>query len=84
MFDSDGSVYFNLKSSQIYISVGQKDREVLDIICEKYKGSVYTQKKSYKWVIFKKSEILELLEYFKLNLPKSAKTKTTQKFFIIS
>lgn len=40
MFDSDGSVYFNLKSSQLYISVAQKDREVLDILCENYKGSV--------------------------------------------
>jgi hypothetical protein len=48
MFDSDGSVYFNLKSSQMYISVGQKEREVLDLLCEKYKGSVYIQKKSFK------------------------------------
>ena len=73
MFDSDGSVYFNLKSSQLYISVAQKEREVLDILCEKYKGSVYNQKNSFKWTVYKKSEVLELLEYFKLNLPKSAK-----------
>jgi len=31
----------------MYISVGQKDRDVLDILSEKYKGSIYTQKKSF-------------------------------------
>jgi len=40
MFDSDGSVYFNLKSSQMYISVGQKEREVLDILNKIYKGVI--------------------------------------------
>ena len=75
IFDSDGSVYFNLKSFQMYISVAQKEREILDILCEKYNGVVYTQKKSFKWVVFKKSEVFNLLEYFKINYPKSAKKK---------
>jgi hypothetical protein len=72
-FDSDGSTYLNLKSSQMYITAGQKNKYLLDILCELYGGSVYIEKISFKWIVYTKSEIIKLLEYFKLNPCRSAK-----------
>lgn len=63
-FDSDGSVYLNLNSSQMFITASQKNKFLLDIISELYGGSVYTEKTSFKWFLYKKSEVLTLLEYF--------------------
>jgi len=72
-FDSDGSIYLNLKSSQMLITAGQKNKYLLDILSELYGGSVYVEKTSFKWVVFKKPEIIKLLEYFKINSCGSAK-----------
>lgn len=82
-FDSDGSIYLNLKSSpfgqqpsghwQIFITAGQKNKYLLDILCELYGGSIYIEKISFKWIVYTKSEIMKLLEYFKLNPCRSAK-----------
>jgi len=72
-FDSDGSIYLNLKSSQMYITAGQKNKYLLDILCELYGGSIYIEKISFKWIVYTKSEIIKLLEYFKLNPCRSAK-----------
>jgi len=72
-FDSDGSIYLNLKSSQMLITAGQKNKYLLDILSELYGGSVYVEKTSFKWVVFKKPEIIKLLEYFKINSCRSAK-----------
>jgi len=72
-FDSDGSIYLNLKSYQMLITASQKNKYLLDFLCELYGGSVYIEKTSFKWIVFKKSEISKLLEYFKLNPCRSAK-----------
>jgi len=72
-FDSDGSIYLNLKSSQMFITAGQQNKYLLDICCELYGGSIYIEKISFKWIVYTKSEIIKLLEYFKLNPCRSAK-----------
>jgi hypothetical protein len=72
-FDSDGSIYLNLNSSQMLITAGQKNKFLLDMLCELYGGTVYIEKTSFKWVVFRKSEISKLIEYFKLNPCRSAK-----------
>ena len=75
-FDSDGSVYFNLASSQMFITATQKNIYVLNNLVDLYGGTIYTQKESFKWrrrVVYKKSEILKLLDYFKLCPSRSAK-----------
>jgi hypothetical protein len=50
---------------------------LLDNLCELYWGSVYIyiEKISFNWIIYTKSEteIIKLLEYFKLNPCRSAK-----------
>jgi hypothetical protein len=72
-FDSDGSIYLNLLSSQILITAGQKNKFLLDMLCELYGGTVYIEKISFKWVVFRKSEIIKLIDYFKVNPCRSAK-----------
>jgi len=72
-FDSDGSIYLNLKSSQMFITAGQKNNYILNLLPVLYGGSVYIQKNSFKWVVYKKAEIITLLDYFKLCPSRSAK-----------
>jgi hypothetical protein len=79
LFDSDGSVYYNKTSMQIFITVSQKDRYLLDLLASVYGGSVYsayTKKTAYKWIVSRKTEILGLLDnYFHWNNCVSAKNK---------
>lgn len=72
-FDSDGSVYLNILSSQMFITAGQKNKFLLDMICELYGGSVYVEKISFKWIISKKEEVNKLLDYFLVCPSRSAK-----------
>ena len=44
----EGSIYLNLASSQIYLTAGQKNKYLLDIISELYGGKVYIEKTSFK------------------------------------
>lgn len=72
-FDSDGSVYINLSSYQVFITASQKNKYILDLLPDLYGGTVYIQKESFKWTVYKKAEILNLLDYFKLCPSRSAK-----------
>ena len=72
-FDSDGSVYLNLVSSQMFITVLQKNKYLLDLLVDLYGGTVYIQKESFKWTIYKKQEIIKLLDYFTICPSRSAK-----------
>jgi len=72
-FDSDGSVYFNITSSQMFISATQKNSYILNNLVNLYGGTIYAQKESFKWVVYKKSEVINLLDYFKICPSKSAK-----------
>lgn len=73
--DADGSVYLNLASHQVFISLTQKNKFLLDPLMNLYGGQIYMNTKSstFKWVVFQKSEILGILEYFKKCPPRSAK-----------
>jgi len=73
--DSDGSVYLNLSSDQLFITASQKKKLLLDPLVELYGGSIYTLPKvqAFKWSVSKKEEVLNLLNYFLINPPRSAK-----------
>jgi len=47
-FDSNGSIYMNLLSSQIYFTASQKNKYLLDKLSEIYGGTIYIQKDSFK------------------------------------
>ena len=83
MIDADGSIYLSLQSDQLFISIGQKNKLLLDPLVSIYGGSIYMQKQTlaFKWVVLKKNEILSLLEYFKKYPLRSAKKN---RVFLIS
>lgn len=74
-FDTDGSIYLNLVSAQAFITTAQKNKLLLDSLEKIYGGTVYLSKgkEHFKWVVYRKQEIINLLEYFKLYPPRSAK-----------
>lgn len=57
----------------MFITASQKNKYLLDLLIDLYGGTVYTQKESFKWVVYKKPEIIKLLDYFKLCPSRSAK-----------
>jgi len=67
LIDSDGSVYLNKSAVQVYITVSQKNKLMLDILEDIYGGKVYANGKTgnFKWVVSRKQEVLNLLDYFK-------------------
>ncbi len=75
-FDSDGSIYMNDISGQLFITASQKNRFLLDALVELYGGQIYTMAKlgAFKWTCFRKREILSLVNsYFKVNPSRSEK-----------
>jgi len=42
LFDSDGSIYLNVTSGQVFLTISQKTRNLLDIISAVYGGTVYS------------------------------------------
>ena len=79
LIDSDGSVYYNKQSMQIFITISQKRRELLDILVPVYGGVVRSANKNataFKWTVSKKDQILNLIDnYFHWNQCVSAKNK---------
>jgi Cytochrome C and Quinol oxidase polypeptide I/LAGLIDADG endonuclease len=76
-FDSDGSVYLNLLSDQIFITASQKNKFLLDQLVTLYGGVIYPMVKqgAFKWTVFRKDEIQNLLNYFEKNPSISGKHK---------
>lgn len=76
-FHSDGSIYLNLLSSQVFITVSQKNKFLLDSLVSLYGGTIYPMVKvgAFKWSVFRKDKITKLLAYFDVNPSRSAKHK---------
>ena len=75
-FDSDGSVYMNDESGQLFITASQKNKFLLDALVELYGGKIYTMAKvgAFKWTCYRKDDILKLVnDYFKVNPSRSEK-----------
>lgn len=75
-FDTDGSIYLNEASGQIFITATQKNKFMLEALVVLYGGSIYPmiKQEAFKWTCFKKQEILFLVNnYFKINPCQSEK-----------
>ncbi len=75
-FDTDGSIYLNEASGQIFITATQKNRFILEALVELYGGTIYPMVKqgAFKWTCYKKKEVLSLIDnYFKINPCRSEK-----------
>lgn len=74
--DTDGSIYLNLMSGQLFITATQKNRFILEALVELYGGTIYPliKKEAFKWTCFRKKEVLSLVnDYFKVNPCRSQK-----------
>ena len=74
--DTDGSIYLNEDSGQIFITATQKNRFILETLVKLYGGTIYPMVKveAFKWTCCKKKEVLSLIEnYFKINPCRSKK-----------
>lgn len=75
-FDSDGSIYLNDKSGQIFITVTQKNKFLLENLVEFYGGNinVMVKQEAFKWTCYRKTDILNLINnYFIVNPSRSEK-----------
>jgi len=74
--DSDGSIYLNLLSDQIFITATQKNIYLLEPLKHLYGGNIYVQSKvgAFKWTLYRKEEIQKFREnYLKVYPLKSGK-----------
>jgi len=74
--DSDGSVYLDVKSDQVFITASQKDKYLLEMLPDLFGGKIYsigTTSDASKWTVYRKKEVKYLLQYFSFYPLKSAK-----------
>lgn len=65
--DSDGSVYLNEKSGQIFISITQKNRFLLEPLVSLYGGRIdilSPKIEAFKYVIYRKNELYSLIDNY--------------------
>ena len=86
--DSDGSVYLNEKSGQIFISVSQKNRFLLEPLINLYGGRIdilSPKIEAFKYVIYRKNELFSLVDnyFFKypLRTEKSKRINLIKEFY---
>lgn len=65
--DSDGSVYLNEKSGQIFISISQKNIYLLEPLIHIYGGRVDpigAKIEAFKYIIYRKGELFNLIDHY--------------------
>ena len=65
--DSDGSVYFNEESGQVFISVSQKNKYLLEPLIKLYGGRVdilSPKIEAFKYIVYRKKELFNLLDNY--------------------
>jgi hypothetical protein len=80
--DSDGSIYFNEQSGQVFISISQKDDYLLEPLIHLYGGRVdklSPKIKAFKYIIYRKNELYYLIDnYFNKYPLRTKKCKRLQ------
>lgn len=82
--DSDGSIHIDEKSSQLIISVTQKNKYLLDPLQILYGGriKVIAHKEAFQYSIIRKDEILELIDNYFKDFPLKS-YKAASRFYLI-
>jgi len=77
--DSDGSIYLNQTSGQIFISAAQKNKYLLEPLIQLYSGRVdiaSPKTEAFKYIIYRKQEVFNMVDnYFSKYPLKSKKQK---------
>ena len=82
--DSDGSIYLNEKSGQIFISVTQKNRFLLEPLIDLYGGRIdilSPKIEAFKYVIYRKNQLYDLIDNYFSKYP--LKTEKSKRLYII-
>lgn len=87
--DSDGSVYYNEASGQVFISISQKNRHLLESLIALYGGRIdilSPKIEAFKYVVYRKAELFNLIDnYFSkypLKTEKMKRIKLIKEFYI--
>ena len=82
--DSDGSIYFNEQSRQVFIGITQKNKYLLDPLIKLYNGKVdivSPKIEAFKYIIYRKSELFNLIDNYFNKYP--LKTKKMNRVLLI-
>lgn len=88
-FDTDGSVYLNSQSDQVFITISHKNKLLLDPLKALYGGEIYPLRSvvSFKWVVYREEDVLRLVKgYFKnypSRTPKGHRLQLLPKYFML-
>ena len=87
--DSDGSIYMNEASGQVFISISQKNKYMLEPLIHLYGGRVDIQHKveAFKYIVYRKNELYNLIDnYFNkypLRTKKFSRLKLIKEFYLV-
>lgn len=88
--DSDGSIYFNEQSGQVFISISQKNKYLLEPLIHLYGGRIGISSpkiESFKYVVYRKNELYNLIDnYFSkypLKSKKSNRLHLIKQFYLV-
>jgi len=82
--DSDGSIYFNEASGQIFISITQKNKFLLEPLITLYGGRIdilSPKIDAFKYIIYRKTELFNLIDNYFSKYP--LKTEKMKRLFLI-
>jgi hypothetical protein len=82
--DSDGSIYFNEKSGQVFISITQKNKYLLEPLIHLYSGRIdicSPKLEAFKYIIYRKNELFNLIDNYFSKYP--LKTKKSCRLHLI-
>jgi hypothetical protein len=88
--DSDGSIYYNEASGQIFISLSQKNKFLLEPLIAIYGGRVdilSPKIEAFKYIIYRKAELFNLIDNYFNNYPlkteKMKRVNLIKKFYLL-
>ena len=88
--DSDGSVYFNEQSGQVFISASQKNKYLLEPLINIYGGRIdilSPKIEAFKYIVYRKKELFNLVDnYFDkypLKTKKSSRVNLIKEFYLL-
>jgi hypothetical protein len=67
ILDSDGSIHMNVTSGQIFLSITQKDKYILEPLIKIYSGRIRTispKIEAFRYDIYRKNELFNLIENY--------------------
>ena len=88
--DSDGSIYYNEASGQVFIGISQKNKYLLEPLIHIYGGRVDISSpkiEAFKYVIYRKKELYNIIDNYFINYPlktlKHNRVQLIKEFYLV-